>query len=106
MTLIFTPSIPKVMLAPSLAGALDELRNYGVFDPLEIAGVRVVTTYDEIIIEAVTLPPGTKWCKVDGHYPEHWIRALVYYFGICQTVADVLGVGVDDTGWRPGKKWL
>ena len=103
--LIRDATVPAIMLAPSLAEAQNDAREYGVAIQCAVnshaLGVRVVTTLAHAQATVAALPNTTPWCYVPtANNDQQAYRVLEAFFGPPKTIAVALGVETDGIAWR------
>lgn len=99
------PSVPAIVVAPTLLQAQDACREYGCsiqcLQNSHANGIRVVTTAAEAVATAAALPPETPWAVV---VPDNQVQMSLYRrFGPQTTLAKALGVVTDGVAWLPEK---
>ena len=96
-----------IVLAGSVAGAMNAAKHYGVSIQVNMpgnVGIRVVSNIEQANDAVAMFPQATPWCiVVDGLTDKPTRDLLTSWFGRPQTMAKTLGVETDGIAWRPDK---
>jgi hypothetical protein len=98
-----------LLLAVSVASAMDAARQYGVsiqvvsMANVDNKGIRVVINQVDANAAVAAYPAATPWAIVPGRAQSTTYEIMKKYFGEPQTMAKALGVSTKGKAWRPNQ---